>query len=140
MKTAKSAIGGAQGFLHQIKHESALPFPVQAGESANGEHEHFHLQGDFRFPVADGACLPVQGDPVGPAAALMPCSRDNGINMLVGLGEVQILAGEKAGFLVVPRSAGELSAGKGDFRAVGQAERHTFPSPLGRAVNHAVSP
>ena len=64
----------------------------KAGEGPDGEHEHLEIEGHLGAPVIDGASLAVQGNAVGPAAALLPLAGHDGINMLAGFRGIKLLA------------------------------------------------
>lgn len=85
-----SAIRGAEGFLDRVEGGGVVLF--KAGEGPDGEHEHLEIESHLGAPVIDGASLAVQGNAVGPAAALLPLAGHDGINMLAGFRGIKLLA------------------------------------------------
>ena len=65
--------------------------PFQGRRGPDGEHEHLEIESHLGAPVIDGASLAVQGNSVGPAAALLPLAGHDGINMLAGFRGIKLL-------------------------------------------------
>ena len=122
------AVDHAQHFFHLT--ESRRGLGIQAAQAAHGQHQHIELQGHLAAAIVDDAGLPVHGQTVGMAAALLPVGTDDVIDLFILVRHIQFLPGHHLMFIIEPGAFGKKTPAKAQVVAVVVFETNLFQSLL----------